>query len=58
MSGMPRNYDEDISREPYSTSTPCPECGCSPYDAWGCECSNPYCPCSEPEDEDGEDWGT
>lgn len=34
-------------------SKPCPVCGCDPNDAWGCECTNPDCPCSEPED--GED---
>ena len=32
-------------------SKPCPECGCNPSDAWGCECSNEECPCSEPEEE-------
>jgi hypothetical protein len=33
--------------------SPCPQCGCVPGDAWGCEdCTNPDCPCSEREDEE------
>lgn len=32
-----------------ATPKPCRECGCDPNDAWGCECTNPDCPCSEPE---------
>ena len=31
---------------------PCPECGCIPSDAWGCECSNEDCPCSEEVDDE------
>lgn len=33
-------------------ATTCPVCGCDPDDAWGCDCSNEDCPCSEPEDDD------
>ena len=36
-----------------AATTPCPECGCLPSDAWGCDCSNEDCPCGEPEDDDG-----
>ena len=31
---------------------PCPVCGCVPSDAWGCDCTNEDCPCSEPEEGD------
>ena len=34
------------------TEKPCPECGCLPSDAWGCDCDNPDCPCSEEEEVD------
>jgi hypothetical protein len=37
----------------HTTESPCPQCGCVPGDAWGCEdCTNPDCPCGEREDEE------
>jgi len=51
--GLPASYDEDLSREPvYTTESPCPDCGCEPGNPWGCNCGNPYCPCSEDEDDE------
>lgn len=54
MTGL-RNYDDEISRGADPYRMPCPECACDPDDAWGCDCGNPYCPCSEPEDENDDD---
>ena len=53
MSGLPASFEDDLSREPaYTSQTPCPECGCDPASPWGCGCGNPYCLCSEKEDDD------
>ena len=51
--GLPASYDDDLSREPvYTSESPCPDCGCDPGNPWGCNCGNPYCPCSEDEDDE------
>ena len=39
----------------HTSQSACPDCGCEPGDAWGCNCGNPYCPCSEEEDGDDDE---
>ena len=50
----PEQEAEGIRR--YTTSTPCPDCGCHPADARFCpNCDSPYCPCGYAMDE-GDVW--
>lgn len=52
--GMPKSYDEDLSREPGDwPEGGCKACGCDGASErtlgthGGAACINPYCPCSE-----------
>lgn len=48
-----REAQAEAKAKPSNAS--CPVCGCDPNDAWGCPCTNEDCPCSEPEEDGGDE---